>query len=304
MDSLTAKKEKTARLSVLSNTVLVIAKLVVGLMSGAVSIVSEAAHSAVDLLAALIAYYAVRKSSKPPDTNHAYGHGKIENLSAAIEAVLIIAAAAWIVIEAADKLKSPHPPEMLGWGMAVMLASIGINYVVSSRLLAVARATGSQALEADALHLQADIWTSVAVLGGLIAIHFTGLLWLDPLIAIAVAAIVFKAGYQMTRKSFYELTDISLPPEEETQIKQILDNHPDVINFHELRTRRSGSKRYIDVHLVLHKNMHLDKAHSICDQLETEIKEQLGSCDVVIHLEPCDYHSDIGFCPIERERRS
>lgn len=293
------QKESTARLSILSNTTLVLLKLVVGFMSGAVSIISEAAHSAVDLLAAVIAYYAVKKSNKPPDTNHAYGHGKIENLSAAIEAFLIIAAALWIVYEAAQKLQSPHAPEMLEWGIGLMLVSIIMNYWVSSQLMAVAKLTHSHALEADALHLQADIWTSASVLVGLVIIYFTGLTWLDPLIAIAVAIVVFKAGFQMTRKSFYELTDVSLPEEEEKKIRSILDSHPEVIDYHRLRTRRSGSSRLIDLHLVLNKNMHLDKAHAICDQLEEEIRKVLGNCDVVIHTEPCGYHKNAGPCPLE-----
>lgn len=296
------QKESTARLSILSNTTLVLLKLVVGFMSGAVSIISEAAHSAVDLLAAVIAYYAVKKSNKPPDTNHAYGHGKIENLSAAIEAFLIILAAIWIVYEAAQKLQSPHAPEMLEWGIGLMVVSIVVNYWVSGKLMTVAKATHSHALEADALHLQADIWTSASVLVGLVIIYFTGLTWLDPLIAIAVAIVVFKAGFQMTRKSFYELTDVSLPEEEEEKIRNILDSHPEVIDYHRLRTRRSGSSRLIDVHLVLNKNMHLDKAHAICDQLEEEIRKVLGNCDVVIHTEPCGYHKNAAPCPPEEQR--
>lgn len=299
MESHNQLKQSTARLSVISNTVLVILKLVVGLLTGAVSIVSEAAHSAVDLIAALIAFYAVKKSSKPPDEDHAYGHGKFENLSAAIEAVLIILAALWIVYEAISKLQSPHQPEMLEYGIVVMVISIGVNYWVSGRLLTVARETDSHALEADALHLRADIWTSVGVLAGLSIMKVTGLVWIDPIIAIAVSVIVFKAGYEMTRKSLYELTDISLPEEEEALIREILNSHPDVINFHQLRTRRSGSRRLIDVHLVLNKNMHLNKAHAICDQLEAVITVELGNCDVVIHIEPCDYHEGFGYCPLD-----
>lgn len=192
------QKESTARLSIVSNVTLVLLKLTVGFLTGAVSIISEAAHSAVDLLAAVIAYYSVKKSSKPPDENHAYGHGKIENLSAAIEAALIIAAAIWIIYEAVQKFQFPHEPEMLEWGIGLMIISIGLNYWVSERLMAVAKATGSHALEADALHLQADIWTSAGVLAGLVIIYFTGLVWIDPLIAVIVAIIVFKAGFTMT----------------------------------------------------------------------------------------------------------
>jgi cation diffusion facilitator family transporter len=291
-------KERTARLSVISNSALVIVKLVVGFYTGAVSIISEAAHSGVDLLASVIAFYAVRKADAPPDGNHAYGHGKFENLSGAIEAILIVGAAVWIVYEAGDKINDAKVPEFLEYGIVIMLLSIGVNYWVSERLFKVAKQTESHALEADGLHLRADIWTSVGVLVGLVIIYFTGLAWLDPVIAIVVAGVVFKAGFGMTKKSLYELTDISLPGDEEQIIIDIITSHKEVISFHQLRTRRSGSWRLIDMHLILYKDMHLNKAHDICDQIEAEIKEKFGLCDVVIHLEPCDHHQDMGECPL------
>lgn len=283
-------KQNTAKLSVMSNMVLVLLKLTVGLYTGAVSIVSEAVHSAVDLLASVIALYAVKKSDIPPDSNHAYGHGKIENISGAIEALLIILAGIWIVIEAVIKLQKPHPPEFLEYGILLMAVSVAMNYWVSGRLYRVAKITGSHALEADALHLRSDIWTSAGVLGGLAAIQLTGLAWLDPVIAIAVALIVFKAGYGMTRKSLGQLTDISLPPEEETIIQEIVQTLAGMNAYHQLRTRRSGSYRLIDMHLVLDKDMHIDQAHAICDQIEQAIRTRLGLCDVVIHIEPAGCH--------------
>lgn len=301
MERVNALKQKTARLSIISNTLLVGLKLVVGFYSGAVSIISEAAHSGVDLIAALIAYFAVRKAGKPPDAQHAYGHGKVENLSAAVEAVLIVLAALWIIYEAVQKLYGSGKPEYLEYGMAIMLVSIVVNWWVSSRLMQVARETCSHALEADALHLQADIWTSAGVLIGLAIIKITGLVWLDPLIAIAVAVVVFKAGYQMTMKSLYELTDVTLPEEEEAIIRRIINSHPETITFHRLRTRRSGSRRLIDVHLILYKDMHLDKAHAVCDEIEAAIEAELKPCDVVIHLEPCGYHDSFGMCPVPGE---
>lgn len=292
-------KRSTARLSVISNTLLVLGKLLIGLYTGAVSIVSEAAHSGVDLIAALIAWYAVRKATEPPDAEHAYGHGKVENLSGAVEALLIVGAAIVIIAEAVDKFKSLRLPEFLEYGMGIMLISIILNYWVSQRLFSVAKKTESHALEADALHLRADIWTSAGVLLGLAAIKLTGLVWLDPAIAIVVACIVFKAGYTMTKKSVYELTDVALPEEEENIIREIVNSQPQVITFHQLRTRRSGSYRLIDMHVILNKNMHIDKAHEICDRIEAEIKERLGRCDVVIHIEPCDYHKEFGGCPLK-----
>jgi len=294
-------KRHTARLSVISNSLLVILKLVVGFYTGAVSIISEAAHSGVDLIAALIAYFAVRKSCQPPDEGHAYGHGKFENVAAAAEAVLIVVAAVWIVYESAEKLLNSPPLEYIELGITLMMISIVVNYWVSKRLFQVAQATCSHALEADALHLQADIWTSGGVLLGLAVIRITGLYWIDPLIALGVAGFVFKAGYTMTKKSLAELTDASLPEGEEEKIREIINRHPDVIAFHRLRTRRSGSYRLVDVHIILYKDMHLDKAHDICDQLEEEIQAHLVNCDVVIHIEPGDHHAGFGACLLKAQ---
>lgn len=291
-------KRRTARLSVISNTALVCFKLAVGLYTGAVSIVSEAVHSGVDLLAAVIAFLAVREAGKPPDEEHAFGHGKIETLSGAVEALLIVLAALGIVYEAWNKMHASHQPVFLEYGIAVMLISAVVNSVISRRLFAVARATDSQALAADALHLQTDVWTSVGVVAGLVAIKVTGWALLDPLIAIVVAAMVFRAGYILTRKSVLELTDVALPPEEEAAIREIVASYPEVIAFHRLRTRRSGSWRQIDIHIILDKNMHLDKAHAVCDRIEAAIEQRLGRCDLVIHLEPCDYYDDFGACPL------
>ncbi len=282
-----ALKRRTAWISIVSNTTLVILKLIVGMYAGAVSLISEAAHSAIDLVAAIIAFYAVKKAVEPPDKEHAYGHGKFENLSSAVEAILIVFAAIWIVYEAVHKLTALTEPEYLEYGIIIMGISIVVNYFVSKRLMYVARLTHSQALEADGLHLQADIWTSVGVLIGLVAIKVTGWLWLDPVIAIIVATIIFKAGYDMTVASARELTDMSLPQEDEKILSDIFQAQVEIRGFHQLRTRRSGAYRMLDVHILLDRDMPLYKVHEICDQLENKIKESLGTmCDVTIHAEP------------------
>jgi len=289
--SLNELKKRTAWLSIGSNSALVVLKLFVGLYAGSVSLISEAMHSGVDLLAAMIAFFAVKKSVEPPDAEHAYGHGKFENLSGAIEALLIVFAAILIIYEAVEKFSTAQQPEYLEYGIAIMLVSIFVNYVVSKRLIAVARQTDSQALEADGLHLQADIWTSVGVLLGLAAIKLTGWAWLDPVIAILVASIIFKAGWDMTVASTKELTDVSLPAEDEAIIKYIINSHADIVNCHRLRTRRSGAYRILDVHVVMDGRLPLKKAHDVCDDIERQIREKLGMCDVMIHAEPNDESS-------------
>ena len=292
MDENDRLKQRTACISIISNSCLVLLKLFIGLYIGAVSLISEALHSGVDLLAALIAWLAVRKSVQPPDTEHDYGHGKFENLSAAVEALLIVAAAAAIVHEAVLSLMAGGAvPENLGYGVVIMLISIVINLLVSRRLLTVAKLTGSQALEADGLHLRADIWTSVGVLLGLFAMEVTGWAPMDAIIAIFVAGIIFREGWHMIRASALELTDASLPEEDEARIGRILKSAPEVKGFHCLRTRKSGSYRLLDVHLLFDGNMHLSHVHAVCDELEGRIRKAFGGFDIVIHPEPEGIHS-------------
>lgn len=294
----TERKERAAFLSIVSNTLLVGLKLTVGLMTGAVSIISEAAHSALDLAAAVIAFFAVRKAAKPPDKQHAYGHGKFENLSGSIEAILIIVAAVLIIREAGEKLFYPSPMEDLGIGAVVMFISATVNFIISRYLMKVGKETDSMALQADALHLQTDVYTSFGVFVGLGLIMLTGLPILDPLVAIGVAIFIFKAGFDMVMKSVAELTDIRLPEEEEKEIQEILnDNVPRVVEYHKLRTRKSGSERHIDLHLVVSQTMTVGEAHHICDEVEAAIASRLDNTHVVIHLEPCT--EAFGPCPYD-----
>jgi len=284
------KKQHTARLSIFSNTILVLLKLIVGFSVGAVSLISEAMHSSVDLLASLIAFWAVKKSVAPPDEEHDYGHGKYENLSAAVEAVLIVGAALGIVYEAMKKFHEKTVPDGLEYGILIMVLSIGINFLVSRRLVAVGKETQSQALEADGLHLQSDIWTSVGVLAGLALMQVTGWAWIDPIIAIFVAGIIFRAGGHMVHESVMALTDESLPESEEEKIGRIIRSCPEVRGYHCLRTRRSGSYNLLDVHVLFDGRMHLAQVHAICDEIDQKIRAEFGTFDVMIHPEPDEHH--------------
>lgn len=279
---------KAATLSVVSNTVLVGLKLGAGLAMGSVSVISEAIHSSLDLVAAGIALFSVRRSVQPPDEDHRYGHGKIENASALIEAVLIFVAAIWIIYEAGRKLAGGVEVEALGLGLAVMLFSGGVNYLVSAHLFRVARAHDSLALEADALHLRTDVYTSVGVAVGLGAIHLTGLELLDPLIAIGVALLIIKAAWSLTREAFLPLLDVRLPVEEERAVRELVESFAgEFVEFHKLRTRKAGPERHIDLHLVVHPTHTIDEVHDLADRIERAIEERWARASVLIHLEPC-----------------
>ena len=208
-------KVSTARLSVLSNTILIVMKLAAGIISGSVSIISEAIHSSMDLVAAIIAYFSVRVSDTPPDSRHPYGHGKIENISGVIEALLIFIAAAWIIFEAVKKLLGGEIQlESIGLGSLVMIISAIINSFVSFRLYKVARQTHSVALEADALHLKTDVYTSLGVAAGLGLIIITVIKWFDPAVAVIVALFIIGESYQMMRRAFTPLLDAAWATDE------------------------------------------------------------------------------------------
>ncbi|MEN6547084.1 MAG: cation diffusion facilitator family transporter [Armatimonadia bacterium] len=295
-----ARKTGVASLSVASNTILVILKLIVGIQIGAVSIISESLHSGVDLVAAIIALLAVRASAQEPDEEHPYGHGKYENISGAIEALLIFGAAAWIIYEAIHKLLKPAPLETLGWGMLVMLVSSVANIIVSTQLFRVARDTDSLALEADAWHLRTDVYTSAGVLLGLSVIWIGRILapgvhleWLDPVAAITVAFLIIKAAWDLTAKSVSGLLDTRLDPEELDWIRHHLETlQPQVCGVHHLRTRKSGATRFVDLHLVVQCEMPLVEAHALNDAISAAIHEHFPDTRVLIHTEPCEDKCD------------
>ncbi len=288
------KKQQAAFLSVLSNIGIIILKGLVGLATNSISILSEAIHSVMDLISALIAYFTVGKSSQPADRTHPYGHGKFENLSGAVEAVLIGAAGIYIIQESVERLITPKALLFVPYGIGVMFLSALVNLLVYRHNIKVAREAESIALEANAAHLSADVYTSLGVLGGLGLISLTGIQALDPIAAIFVALFILKTAIQLTVKALRDLTDWGLPEEEEKAIRRILQDHyTQFVEFHELRTRRSGAERYIDLHLVLARNVDLQTAHDLCDHLEEEIKNRFPRSHTIIHIEPEELQTPI-----------
>ena len=281
------QKVKTARLSIFSNLFLITIKIIVGIISGSVSIISEAIHSTIDLIASLIAYFSVRISGLPPDKDHPYGHGKIENVSGVIEGLLILVAAVWIVYEAIGKMRNEEPVEFLLLAVTVMALSAIVNYFVSRRLYQVARQTDSIALEADALHLKTDIYTSVGVAIGMLIIWITDLHFLDPLIAIAVALIILKEAFVLIKNAFHPLLDLTLPEDDLKIIEDVLKKFQTKnITYHHIRSRKSGPFKYLDFHLNVPGNMSVNESHELCDRIEKDLKQHINHLDTNIHVEP------------------
>jgi cation diffusion facilitator family transporter len=278
-------KVSIARLSILSNTLLITMKIIVGIISGSVSIISEAIHSAMDLVAAIIAFLSVRVSDNPPDTRHPYGHGKIENISGVIEALLIFIAAIWIILEAVKKLLGDAIElDSIAIGSIVMLISAIINTIVSRRLYKVARETNSVALEADALHLKTDVYTSLGVAVGLGLIMLTGINWLDPVVAILVALFIIRESYQLLKRAFTPLLDTAWATEEIIELENNLKRLE--VNYHDLRTRVAGNYRFIDLHIEIPENVSVGSAHKYCDKIENELTNNYENLTVTIHVEP------------------
>ncbi len=302
------RKAAVAWLSVISNSSLVVLKLAVGLAIGSVSVLSEAIHSGVDLLAAAIALLAVKAAARPADQRHPFGHGKAENVSGTVEAALIFLAAGWIIYEAVKKFIHPRAIDAPVLGMAVMLVSAVANWVVSRRLFRVARQTDSVALEADGWHLRTDVWTSAGVMAGLAAIwlgdrfmpHLGDALHLiDPAAAMVVAVLIVKAAWDLTVRSAQGLLDANLPAEEEAWIRQTLvDLAPRVHGFHRMRTRKAGATRFIEFHIFVDRGMSVGASHALAHECVGRIQEHFAGASVTVHVEPCDGRCD-GLCQAE-----
>ena len=232
-------------------------------------------------------------ASRPADEEHPFGHGKVEGIAAIVQAVLIFAAGGWIIYSAVRRIIVGSTIELPEAGIGVMLVSVVVSIFLSRHLFKVARATSSIALEASARNIAVDVYSAAGVLVAMLVIRFTGLSILDPLVALGVSLFILKAAYDVLKKSFGELVDVRLPKEEEDEIISCINEHTtQLAGFHEVRTRKAGSQRFIDLHLMLPKNASVEEAHLMCDHLEQDIENRLPNSSVTIHVEPCDVECD------------
>ncbi len=268
-------------------------KILVGLLTGSLGILAEAAHSGLDLVAAAATYFAVCTASRPADLNHRYGHGKIENLSALFETVLLLVTCAWIVYAAVHRLvKGGVEVEVTVWSFVVMVTSIIIDWSRSSALYRTAKESNSQALEADALHFRTDIWSSSVVIIGLICLKVAewipGVEWLrhaDALAALAVAVIATVVTVRLGGRTVGALMDAA-PSTVESRIVRAASSVEGVIDCHSVRFRYSGPTLFVDAHVLMDSWLPLDKAHEIANQVEQAIQTELPGADVTVHPEP------------------
>jgi cation diffusion facilitator family transporter len=279
-------------------------KLVVGLVTGSVSIWAQAVDSSLDIFAVVVTFLTVGYSSKPADQEHPFGHGKVEAVAAGIQSFLLLGASAAIAYSAIGRIINGSGVSYAPAGVAVMAVSMLTSILLSNHLFKVAKATGSTALEANANNIRGDVYSTGGVLVGLTIVS----IWkqatiVDPILALLVVAMILRATYRVARMAWSELIDVKLPEEEENDIKAAITEHfgAEVVNFHKLRTRKAGSQRLVDLHLVMPKHITLEEAHEMCDHLEEDMKKRLVRTDITIHVEPCD--GKCAACRLKCEKR-
>jgi cation diffusion facilitator family transporter len=282
------RKARAAALSIASNSTLIVLKVVAGVVTGSIAVITEAVHSSIDLVASLVAFFSVRMADEPADESHPYGHEKVENLAAAIEGMLILIGAGVIIYEAIRRLSEASEVERLGFGIAVVGFSTVANLLVSRYLYRQARLTDSAALEGDAAHLRTDAFTSLGVLVALALVQATGVEQFDPATALVVAGAIVYAGVRILTRSSRVLVDEALPGDELAAVRAAIEQHGarEVAGFHKLRARRAGARRCVDLHVQFREGTSLERAHAVAHELQREIRGRLRGADVLIHLEP------------------
>ncbi|BAM00900.1 cation efflux family protein [Caldilinea aerophila DSM 14535 = NBRC 104270] len=259
-------------------------------LTGSVGLLSDALESVVNLAAALLALLLLTIAERPPDEEHAYGHTKAEYFSSAAEGALILLAAYSIVATAIQRILEPQPLENIGVGLVISVAASAINFGVARVLMQAGRRYNSITLEADAQHLMTDVWTSAGVVIGVIAVALSGWLILDPLVALAVAANIVWSGVQLMRRSALGLLDSAIPQEERQQVAEILNRYaPQGVQYHSLRTRQAGQRRFISVHVLVPGKWTVQRGHNLLEQIERDVRNALpGPTTILTHLEPVE----------------
>ena len=258
-------------------------------VTGSVGLLSDAMESLVNLAAAIVALIALTVAVRPPDEEHAYGHGKVEYFSSGFEGALILVAAGTIAYAAVQRLINPQPLEQVGLGLAISVAASAINFVVATILMRAGKKHHSITLEADAQHLMTDVWTSIGVIVGVAAVALTGWERLDPIIALLVAANIVWSGFQLLRRSALCLIDTGLLPEDMDKIEDVLNQYRiKDIKFHALRTRQAGMRRFVSVHVLVPGAWTVLDGHHLAEEIENDLRGALGGAIIFTHIEPLE----------------
>jgi len=294
--------KRYALVSVVAAVVTISLKAVAYGLTGSVGLLSDALESVVNLIAAITALTAIVIAARPEDEEHAYGHTKVEYFASGFEGGLILVAAVTIAITAGGRLLDPRPLDEVWLGLALVgLASL-INLGVARVLMGAGRRAGSIVLEASAHHLMTDVWTSAAVIGGVAIATLTGWLWLDPLLALLVAANILRIGVDLVRRSAHGLLDSALPEPERVRIAGVLRAHEtDGVEFHAIRTRQAGTRRFVSFHILVPGEWTVQRGHDLLERIEAEVRDAVPNASVFTHLEPVEDPVSWADLGLERE---
>lgn len=297
------QKVSAAGISVIASFALTMGKLVAGAAMNSAAVFASGIHSGMDLLAAVLSYYSVNQAKKPADEDHRYGHGKYENVAAMAEAIIILLAAAAIMARSLPVIfRGGTNVSYLELGMTVTGVSALLNFIISGMLSAAYRRAKSPAFQADFRHLLVNAGASVVIFIGLAAVKYTGMTVIDGLLGVMVALLLLREGYGHLKKSAGGIVDVRLSEEEEGVIREVLNRHrANYVQYHALRTRRSGPDCYVDLHLVVPRDQVISRTHEICDSIERDVRERLPQVNVLIHPEPCrPVSGECANCGIDR----
>lgn len=282
---------RAARFSLGSAVTLCLLKFVVGVVSGSLGVLASALDNVADIFMSTVNFLSIRKAMDPADESHPYGHGKVETLATLLQGGVVALTGTGVVWEAVRRLREGKAPEGVGLdvGILVMAFSVIASWLISARIRKAGEASGSSALAADALHFRTDVYSGSGILVSLVLYRITGWRWLDPGVALAVGVYIFVAAAPLLKEAVEDLMDHQLPAETVEKVKEIIEAHrPMVVEWHDLRTRRSGSEKQVDFHVVVCREHSLEQAHRVADHLEMEIREVLGNAHVVTHIDPCE----------------
>lgn len=305
MTSNSIKKIRAARFSIIIASGLATMKLSAGLVTGSMAVIASAVDSLLDILMSSINYVAIRKAEEPADECHSFGHGKYETVATLIQAFIITISGSWIIFESTRRLIQGSKLQNLEGGVGVLLISLFVSIGISRYLKKIAKETDSSALEADSLHFSMDVYTNLALAVGLIVVRFIDLPWLDPALSIVVGLYIMIEAFRLVRHGMRDVLDAELPAGVRDNVTQLIESHNEhLIDYRNLRTRRAGSQKFMDLELVVCRHLSVEEAHNIADILEEKIKKSINGADVTIHIEPClkDDCPGMAICANEKTR--
>jgi len=287
-------KQKASLFAIISASVLTSSKFMVGYKSGSMAVISSGLDSMLDIFMSFINFLAIKKASQPADKNHLYGHGKVEDLAAILQALIIVVTGFVIIYKAFFNYLSKISINYTFWDIGVMLLSLFVSYLISSVLSRIGNKTGSNTLKVDALHYSTDLYSNFAAFLAIVVSYFFSLFFIDSLFAILVGFYIIFQAAKIAKDAIFVLMDTSISDELSKKIDEIIDNMPmPYAGYHDMRSRYTGTKKYIDFHLLICRSASIEEAHNMADRIEAEINSQFSDIDVMIHIEPCPYDCDM-----------